>query len=86
MPERSTHAGSSYEPGKERSLQALRLRLGTLIHRYVDRRSNSAAQAVLETIDILRQHPDNHWDMADHCACLRLRAHWQMLAQTSHKA
>lgn len=77
--------GLLFEGGDALSPQALSIRLANLIHHYTERRSSAAARAVLQTIDRLRQHPGNQWDMADRCACLRLRAHWQMLAQTSRE-
>ena len=73
------------EAGDALSPQALSLQLANLIQHYTHRRSSTAAHAVLQTLDRLRQHPGNQWDMADRCACLRLRTHWQMLAQTSRK-
>lgn len=85
MPDQTDCTPLIFEASDTLSPQALSVRLANLIYHYTDRRSSAAARAVLQTIDRLRQHPENQWDMADRCACLRLRAHWQMLAQISRE-
>lgn len=74
-----------FQPTASVSVDRLQSPLALLMSRYVKNPSRSAAAAVIEAIDRRRQEPHPAWTADERCACLRLRAHWQMLTFTSPK-
>jgi hypothetical protein len=61
--------------------ETLEHRLGTLIRRYVQRRSGELASAVVRHLEALYLHPDYDGDPAQRCAYRRLAQHWRWLSQ-----
>lgn len=78
----TTDTSSSIEPELYAlASQTLEHRLAGLIRRYVQRRSQGLAQAVVRHLDALCLHPDYDGDPAQRCAYRRLVRHWRWLAQ-----
>ena len=61
--------------------ETLEQRLGNLIWRYVRRRSQHLARAVVRHLEALCLHPDYDGDPDQRCAYRRLAQHWRWLSQ-----
>jgi hypothetical protein len=61
--------------------ETLEHRVGKLIRRYVQRRSQNLARAVVRHLEALCLHPDYAGDPAQRCAYRRLAQHWRWLSQ-----
>jgi len=66
--------------------QTLEHRLGELIRRYVQQRSQERARAVVRHLEALCLHPDYDGDPAQRCAYRRLAQHWRWLSQDLSRA
>jgi hypothetical protein len=70
-------------PPIDRAADIVAQQLGPLIRRYAETRSASIAHAVVRYIDALCDHPAFDADADVHCAYLRMRSHWRLLAAIS---
>jgi hypothetical protein len=66
--------------------RTLEHRLGELIRRYVEQRSQELARAVVRHLEALCLHPDYDGDPAQRCAYRRLAQHWRWLSQDLSRA
>jgi hypothetical protein len=66
--------------------RTLEHRLGELIRRYVEQRSQELARAVVRHLEALCLHPDYDGDPAQRCAYRRLAQHWRWLSQDLGRA
>jgi hypothetical protein len=64
----------------------LERRLGKLIRRYVRRRSQHLARALVRHLEALCLHPDYDGDPVQRCAYRRLTQHWRWLSEDLDRA
>ena len=72
-----------FDPNRSQAATAeeIEQRIGCLIRHYLRSRSPAIALSVVRHIEALCNHPGFEGDAVQRCVYLRMRAHWQWLAQ-----